>query len=121
MSPWMAWREEPAPPGEHTNIQSLCSSGQTKHASLLYSSSAFPCYLLKSKTFTNTQCKIYNLDRTKQLLHASNLVSGCCHYLVLLSWSSASQNNQPPSPVLHVVQEVQLAWLNQERFEGRFC
>lgn len=39
------------------------------------------------------------------------------HYLVLLSWSGASQNNQPPSPVLHVVQEAQLAPLNQQRVE----
>lgn len=41
----------------------------------------------------------------------------CGHDLVLLSWSGASQNNQHPSPVLHVVQEAQLAPLNQERFE----
>lgn len=42
-------------------------------------------------------------------------------YLVLLSWSSASQNNQPSSPVLHVVEEVQLAWLNQVRLEMGCC
>lgn len=36
-------------------------------------------------------------------------------YLVFLSRPCISQYNQPTSPVLHMVQEVQLAWLNQER------
>lgn len=37
--------------------------------------------------------------------------------LVLPSRSGAGQNNQPPSPVLHVVQEARLARLDQARSE----
>lgn len=37
------------------------------------------------------------------------------HYLILLPRPRISQYDQPPSPVLHMVQEVWLAWLNQDR------
>lgn len=42
-------------------------------------------------------------------------------YLIFLSRPCISQYNQPPSPVLHVVQEVRLAWLNQEWLEIGCC
>lgn len=36
-------------------------------------------------------------------------------YLILLPRPSIGQYDQRPSPVLHVVQEIRLAGLNQER------
>lgn len=75
---------------------------------------------LYPKTFTYTQCK-NTLSKTKYLSCMNIACIVCWHYLVLLSWSSTCQNDQPPSPVLHVVQEVWLVWLNQERFQMGFC
>lgn len=39
-------------------------------------------------------------------------------YLVFLPWACTGQDNQPLPPVLHVVEEAQLARLNQQRLQA---
>lgn len=39
-------------------------------------------------------------------------------YLVFLAWTCTGQNDQPLSPVLHVIQQVWLTRLHQERLQA---